>query len=142
MSLTQEQKQAFSIVEDVVKQHDDPMLSMVGMKILTEIKLQHTSAREMLEELGKQMEADHADGSHKGCDCRERHTFLMDVLAHLEKQSFNDNVIHENLATAVQAWMGFCEEFDKIPTVTYLHSQYVVETGVAGLYFIHPAAQR
>ncbi len=142
MSLTQEQKQAFAVVEALVKQHSNPMIAGVGLKVIEEVRLQLTSPRDVLEELGAQIKADHATGKHQGCDCLERHEFLMDVLRHLEAQKFNNEIIHENIGTAIHAWLDFKNEFDQSPTVTYIHSPYVIETGVAGIYFIHPAAQR
>lgn len=139
MALTQEQRDALAVVEALVKSHHNPMVAMAGEMFLEQLKDQFMSARDKLEEIGEELKAhDHEEG----CTCVERHQFMMDVLTHLEEQQFNDEVIAENLNTAAHAWVAFEEKFERAPTVTYIESQYTIPTGVAGVFFIHPAAQK
>ena len=141
MALTDKQKEAVVIVKDLMRNSGNPIIATVGIGMLEHISQETVSPREILERIGKEI-ADSHDHKAAGCTCLERHQFAMDVLDHLEKQKFNDDIILENLEIGLHAWSKFEENFGRAPTVTYIESQYTLPTGVAGVFFIHPAAQK
>jgi hypothetical protein len=141
MSLTKEQKEAFAIVDATLKTSTHPAVSVIAPKVLEQARKYFMSARERLEEIGEVLKTNH-DHKAAGCSCNERHQYLMDVLVHLEKQDLKESIIEENLDNAAEAWENFENQFERTPTVTYVESQYTLDTGVAGVYFIHPAAQK
>ena len=140
MALSDKQKEAVAIVKDLMLNSGHKVIAVVGVGMLEHIAHSQQTPREMLEEIGKQIETGHEHA--EGCSSRERHQFMMDVLTHLEKQKLSNEIIAENLNTAVHAWVEFEESFERAPTVTYIESQYTLPTGVAGVFFIHPAAQK
>ena len=141
MALSDKQKEAVAIVKDLMLNSGHPVIAVVGVDMLDHLSRASQTPRELLEEMGKEI-ADSHDHKAAGCTCLERHQFALDVLDHLEKQKFNDDIILENLDTAFHAWHEFEENFGRAPTVTYVESQYTLPTGVAGVFFIHPAAQK
>lgn len=141
MALTDKQKEAVAIVKDLMRKSGQPVIATLGVSMLEHISQETVSPREMLERIGKEIANSH-DHEAAGCTCMERHQFTMDVLAHLEKQKLSDEIILKNLGVAVHAWREFEENFERAPTVTYIESQYTLPTGVAGVFFIHPAAQQ
>lgn len=140
MALTNEQKQALEIVADLIKQLEDSLVVSAGLALLFKLEISNMSPREVLEQIGKELKAEHDHDS--GCTCLERHHFLLNVLNNLEKQKFNDEVTYKLLSTAEDAWDTFEERYERIPTVTYTPSQFTIQTGVPGIYFIHPAVQK
>lgn len=140
MALSDKQKEAVAIVKDLMLNSGHKVIAVVGVGMLDHLSRASQTPRELLEEIGKQIESEHDHA--EGCTCRERHQFMMDVLTHLEKQKLSNEIITENLNTAVHAWVEFEETFERAPTVTYIESQYTIPTGVAGVFFIHPAAQK
>ena len=141
MALSDKQKEAVAIVKDLMLKTGHPVIAVVGVGMLDHLSRASQTPRELLEEMGKEI-ADSHDHKAAGCTCLERHQFAMDVLDHLEKQKFNDEIIMENLEIGLHAWREFEENFERAPTVTYVESQYTLPTGVAGVFFIHPAAQK
>lgn len=141
MVLTTEEKQALLTTINVLTRLEDPIPALLGSKIIGGILRNTMSPRELLEDIGKQLAEDH-DHQAAGCNCMARHEFMLDVCTHLEKQQLSNQIIGENLTIAAEAWNKFEEEFERAPTVTYVPSQYTIDTGVAGVYFIHPAAQQ
>nr|DAX06428.1 MAG TPA: hypothetical protein [Caudoviricetes sp.] len=141
MVLTAEEKQALLATISVLSRLEQPVPAFLASKIIGDILQANMTPRELLEDIGKQIANDH-DHEAAGCSCMDRHQFMLDVCTHLEKQKLSNEIIGENLTIAAKAWNDFEEEFGRAPTPTYLHSQYVIETGVAGVYFIHPAAQQ
>lgn len=141
MALTAEEKQALLTTMSILTRLEDPIPALIGSKIIGGILKDEMTPRELLEDIGKQIANDH-DHKAAGCSCMERHQYMLDVCTHLENQKLSNEIIGDNLNKAAQAWNHFEEEFGRTPTVTYVHSQYVIETGVAGVYFIHPAAQQ
>lgn len=141
MALTDKQKEAVAIVKALMVKSGHPAIITIGVGMLDHIARAGQTPRELLEEMGKKIESNH-DHEATGCTCLERHQFMMDVLAHLEKQKLSDEIILENLDVALHGWMEFEEKFERAPTITYVESQYTLPTGVAGVYFIHPAAQK
>lgn len=141
MALTDKQKEAVAIVKDLMRESGNPIIATVGIGMLEHISQEIVSPREMLKRIGEEVANSH-DHEAAGCTCMERHQFMMDVLTHLEKQKLNDEIILKNLEVAVHAWREFEENFERAPTVTYIESQYTLPTGVAGVFFIHPAAQQ
>ena len=140
MSLTKEEKKAMMETMRILDQYDGPMPA-ITMKVIGSILQQEISPRELLEDIGEKIKADHAEGGHQDCHCIERHQYMLDVCDFLEKQKLSNEIIAENLANAGVSWAKFEEEFKRAPTVTYVQSPYTIDTGVAGVYFIHPAAQ-
>lgn len=140
MSLTKEEKKAMMETMRIIDQYDGPM-SAITVKVIGSILQQETTPRELLEDIGEKIKAEHADGGHEGCHCIERHQYMLDVCDFLEKQKLSNEIIGENLKNAAVSWSKFEVEFGRAPTVTYVQSEYTIVTGVAGVYFIHPAAQ-
>lgn len=140
MSLTKEEKKAMLETMRIVDQYDGPMPALAA-KVIGSILQQEISPRELLEDIGEKIKADHAEGGHQDCHCIERHQYMLDVCDFLEKQKLSNEIIAENLAKAAVSWGKFEVEFGRAPTVTYVQSEYTITTGVAGVYFIHPAAQ-
>ena len=140
MSLTKEEKKAMLETMRIIDQYDGPMPALAA-KVIGSILQQEISPRELLEDIGEKIKADHAEGGHQDCHCIERHQYMLDVCDFLEKQKLSNEIIAENLAKAAVSWGKFEVEFGRAPTVTYVQSEYTITTGVAGVYFIHPAAQ-
>lgn len=141
MSLTKEEKKAMMETMHIVNQYDGPMPA-IAVKVIGSILQQEMTPRELLENVGEKIKAEHAAGGHEGCSCIERHQYMTDVCDFLEKQKLSNEIITENLSNAAASWVKFEEEFGRAPTVTYVQSPYTIDTGVAGVYFIHPAAQQ
>lgn len=141
MSLTKEEKKAMMETMRIIDQYDGPM-SAITVKVIGSIIQQEVTPRELLEDIGEKIKADHAEGGHQDCHCIERHQCMLDVCDFLEKQKLSNEIIAENLAKAAISWGKFEVEFGRAPTVTYVQSEYTINTGVAGVYFIHPAAQQ
>lgn len=140
MSLTKEEKKAMMETMRIIDQYDGPM-SAITVKVIGSILQQEVTPRELLEDIGEKIKADHAEGGHQDCHCIERHQYMLDVCDFLEKQKLSNEIIAENLKNAAVSWGKFEVEFGRAPTVTYVQSEYTIATGVAGVYFIHPAAQ-
>ena len=140
MSLTKEEKKAMIETMRILDQYDSP-ISAIAMKVIGSILQQEITPHELLEDIGEKIKADHAEGGHQDCHCIERHQYMLDVCDFLEKQKLSNEIIAENLAKAAVSWGKFEVEFGRAPTVTYVQSEYTITTGVAGVYFIHPAAQ-
>lgn len=140
MSLTKEEKKAMLETMRIVDKYDGPMPA-IAVKVIGSILQQEVSPRELLEDLGEKIKADHAKGGHQDCHCIERYQYMVDVCNFLEKQKLSNEIITENLSKAAASWAKFEKEFERAPTVTYVQSEYTIDTGVAGVYFIHPAAQ-
>ena len=141
MSLTAEEKQTLMGAVTILVNQEEPMPAILAAKIIGDILKAEMTPREMLEEIGKEIASDH-DHKAAGCSCLERHQYMLDVCTHLENQKLSNEIIGQNLNTAAMAWNNFEQEFERVPTVTYIQSQYTIDTGVAGVYFIHPAAQQ
>lgn len=140
MSLTKEEKKAMMETMRILDQYDGP-IPAIAMKVIGSILQQEITPRELLEDIGEKIKTDHAEGSHQGCHCIERHQYMTDVCDFLEKQKLSNEIINENLTKAGISWDKFEEEFGRAPIVTYVQFPYSIDTGVAGVYFIHPAAQ-
>lgn len=140
MSLTKEEKKAMMETMRIIDQYDGPM-SAITVKVIGSILQQEVTPRELLEDTGEKIKADHAEGGRQDCHCIERHQYMLDVCDFLEKQKLSNEIIGENLKNAAISWGKFEEEFGRAPTVTYVQSPYTIDTGVAGVCFIHPAAQ-
>lgn len=77
-------------------------------------------------------------GEHPNCNCEERHTYLLDVLDHLEKQKLKPELIMEFTAKAVEAWKVFESKFGKAPVLTFVDTDLTLDIGVPGVFFMNP----
>ena len=78
MSLTKEEKKAMMETMRIVDQYDGPMPA-IAVKVIGSILQQEVTPRELLEDIGEKIKADHIAGGHEGCHCIERHQYLTDV---------------------------------------------------------------
>lgn len=139
MALSDKQKEAVAIVKDLMLNSGHKVIAVVGVSMLDHLEESGMTPREKLAKIHAEVMASEHGG---GCNCEARHQCLVDILTHLEKQNLKDEIIESNLSRAVVALREFEAEFDRVPTITYVASEYVIDSGVAGVYFIHPAAQK